>query len=133
MLGSAGGQPQGERLAVVSTVFSFTEIFELATRLLMSPAGSETTHIDIGLHGLAGRHLWIDEAKRAGFLRPHKTSMPDFNFKREYSRGELVASAWSLALEPATELFRRFGWDPPREILQEMQEELRSFRRSAGT
>ena len=133
MFGSAPKWPKGERLEVVSAVFSFTEIFELASRLSMSQAGSEATYIEIRLHGLTGRQLRVESQKRNSFPRPYSASVAEFRHQREYSKGELAASAWFLALEPATDLFRRFGWDPPREVLDGMQEELRSFRRSIGS
>lgn len=129
-LGRASEFPDAKLLAVVSAVFTFTEIFELTTRLSTSPAGDETMSIDIGIHGLSGRQLWIGSQNRMPFSQKYTASIPQFRFQREYSKGELSGSAWSLALEPATELFRRFNWDPSRDILEGMQEELRGFRRT---
>ena len=125
VLGGRDPWPIGERLAVMGTVFRFTEIFEFAARLSLSEAGDDATHIEISLNGLKDRLLWIDESRRAGFDSPRAATEDQYLFQREYSEAELAADTRNLALDPAMELFRRFRWDASLETLRSMQEELR--------
>ena len=67
----------------------------------------------------------MDESKRVGFFSPRTATVKHYVFKREYSQAELAAETRDLALEPTLELFRRFRWDAPVEVVRSMQAELR--------
>lgn len=119
------GWEPGKVLNVISSIFRLTEIFEFAARLSMTEAGDEQMHIEIKLSNLQERKLWVNSSKRMGFGRERKTSIPEFPYKLDIPRTQLLSQSRELALAPAVELFRRFNWDPDIEILRGMQAELR--------
>lgn len=106
-------------------VFRFTEIFEFAARLALTEAGDEQMHIEVTVSGLQGRVLWVDSPNRFPMPRDYRASIKEFPYIVELPRTELIAAPRELALKPAMELFQRFNWNPPRELLQGVQEELR--------
>jgi len=112
-------------LGIGNTLFRFTEIFEFAARLAMTQAGDDTMHIEITVSNLAGRKLWVDSPSRMPMLHDYTASIRELPYQIELSRTELIAAPRELALKPAIELFRRFGWNPSRDILRDHQKELR--------
>lgn len=112
-------------LDVEDTVFQFTEIFEFAARLALTPAGDEQIRLEIYVSGLKGRGLQL-EIRRAGSsrLRALNAAIDELPYKVDLPRLELVADPSELALKPAIELFRRFGWDPGLDVLRDIQDEL---------
>ena len=119
----------GQSLRVVGAVFKLTEIFEFAARLAITEAGGEAMIIEIGVRNIAGRALLIEDQHRLGFGREQRADAPDYPYEILLETKDLVSSPRNHALEPATGLFRLFGWDPPPEVLKGMQEELYSFRK----
>lgn len=115
----------GEVLLFLSTLFTFTEIFAFAARLSSTEAGDEQMHISVSVKGLSGRRLFNDAG---GFpFRSGPATVAEFTFESDYSRAELLSGARDLALQPAIELFRRFGEDFQPETLRGLQEKLRGF------
>jgi len=112
-------------LGIGNTLFRFTEIFEFAARLAMTQAGDDTMHIEITVSNLAGRRLWVDSSDRMPISRHYTSSIKELPYQIELPRTELIAAPRELALKPAIELFRRFGWDPSQGILRDQQNELR--------
>lgn len=104
-----------------STVYFFTEIIEFAARLALSEAGDDQMHVQVAIRGLQGRVLQDFDGHRQ-IIHPHPASIPEFSFSRDLSRTDLIAEPKKFALDAAQELFRRFGWDPARELLRELQE-----------
>jgi len=115
----------GTRLGVSSAMFRFTEIFEFASRLALTPAGSKTLVIQIDLNGLAGRSLWVDSPNHRRFSHQHTASVNTFQHEQEYRTEDLASTAWDLALPPAIELYRRFGWDVTLGMVRDLQLELK--------
>ena len=113
-------------LSVVDVVYRLTEIFEFASRLALSEAGDEQIHIEIELAGLRDRALWVDPAKRMPFPLEQVAAIEEFPYEINITLTRLIAESRELALKPALELFRRFGWDPNIEVLREMQSNLRA-------
>ena len=111
-------------LSVEITIVRFTEIFELASRLALTEAGDELMHIEILVKGLSGRALRINPETRMPFPISMKASITELPYKVDLSRTQLVTESRDLALKPALELFRHFGWDPSLEILRDIQGEL---------
>ena len=116
----------GSYLGVENAVFQFTEILEFAARLSLTQAGGEMMHLEIDLHGLKGRGLRL-EKRRAGssYLREHRAEIDTLPYVLDLSKTELITASKELALKPAIELFRRFGWDPSPGVLRDIQGELR--------
>ena len=118
----------GEVLALRNAVFTFTEIYEFASRLAMTPAGDFTMFLEIKLCGLANRTL-VNDGKGFPLLPPPVTQAEWFTWKQQLSSPDLMAAAWDLALEPAADLFRRFGKEFSIPVLRGVQEQLRHFAR----
>lgn len=112
-------------LGIGNTLFRFTEIFEFAARLAMTQGGDDSMHIEISVNNLAGRKLWVDNPNRVPTFHDYTASIRELPYEIELSRTELIAAPRELALKPATELFRRFGWNPSQDILRDQQKELR--------
>jgi hypothetical protein len=117
--------PQGQTLAVDLTVGTLTEIFEFASRLSLSPAGAESMKIRVTARGLRGRHLSLP-SNRIPFSTPKEATLTEFIFDPLHvDRESLVASADTMAAEFARELFRRFGWDAPLQMIRDLQAKMR--------
>lgn len=114
----------GALLGIGDALFRFTEIFEFAARLALTEAGDERMHIEITVHGLHDRKLWVDSPSRMPMVWDYKASIQELPYQVELSRTELVAEPKELALKPAVELFRRFGWEPNVDILHDQQMQL---------
>ncbi len=112
-------------LGVENAVFKFTEILEFAARLSLTQAGGEAMHLEIDLHGLNGRGLKLEKRRKgSSYLKDSRADIDKLPYRVDLSGTELITAAKELALKPAVELFRRFGWDPSLEILRDMQENL---------
>ncbi len=117
------GWKPGAVLAVLDALYRFTEIFEFAARLALTDAGDELMHIEVMISGLEGRSLWMDSLKRPLFKK-YETSVQALPYRVDLPRTQLIAEPRELALTPAMELFRRFGWQVTVERLREFQAEL---------
>ena len=112
-------------LGVENAVFKFTEILEFAARLSLTQAGGESMHLEIDLHGLNGRGLKLETRRKgSSYLKDSRADIDKLPYRVDLSGTELITASKDLALKPAVELFRRFGWDPSLEILRDMQENL---------
>ena len=110
-----------EALAFGNALLQFTEVFEFAARLAVTEAGDQTMHIEITVHGLRGRTLVNDF--RSGFpFRAHRADLDTLPYSIDIPQADLIANPRELALEPASELFRRFGKDVSQETLRALQE-----------
>jgi hypothetical protein len=116
--------PPGKVIEVWEILFYLTEVFELAARLALSPAGDNEMTLRVGLHGLAGRGLIVGQPNRAEFFEPYKTGEDSLERNLTILRKDLVAEPRGLAVDMASEFFARFGWQPPRKQLLEHQREL---------
>lgn len=112
----------GLDLRVHEAVFRFTQIFEFAARLAVTEAGDQQTHVEIIVSGLAGRAL-CNLPGRWPFRQKRKASIPELPHKVDLSQMQLVTEPKELALKPAIELFRRFGWDPTLDLVRDIQDE----------
>lgn len=114
----------GVFFGIGDAVFRFTEIFEFAARLALTEVGDEQMHIEVTLNGLKDRVLWVDSPNRAPLWPNYTASIGKFPYVVELLRTKLIATPRELALEPARELFKRFGWNPSLELLRDQQAEL---------
>jgi len=120
-----GSQRPELAFGIGNALFRFTEIFEFAARLAMTQAGDDIMHIEIIVSNLEGRKLWVDSPSRWPMFHDYSASISELPYRIELSRTELIAAPRELALKPAIELFRRFGWDPSQDMLRDRQKELR--------
>jgi len=115
----------GSYLSVENALFQFTEILELAARLSLNQVGDESMHLEIDLHGLKGRGLKLENRRKgSSYLRNNLAELDRLPYSVDLSKTELITASLELALKPALELFRRFGWQPSLEILRDMQDNL---------
>jgi hypothetical protein len=111
-------------IEVWEILFYITEVFELATRLALGPAGDETMTVDIRLNQLQERCLVVGQPGRLPFMTPPKTTAETLKQSVTLPRDELVAEGRAQAVKNAREFFLRFGWNPPIEQLTDHQREL---------
>jgi hypothetical protein len=116
----------GSLLDIVETIYRLTEIYEFAARLSFTGAGDEQMHVEVRTANLKGRRLWIDpHLGRTSFVNEYKAAIDNFTDPHELQRTNLSANPREYALKTSLELFKRFNWNPPLELLQDMQSKLR--------
>ena len=81
-------------------------------------------HLEIDVRGLKGRKLELDMLRRWPLKSRKPPERDDLPYQTDLSTIQLISESKELALKPAIELFRRFGWDPSLEILRDIQGEL---------
>ena len=111
-------------IEVWEILFYLTEVFELAARLALGPAGDERMAIDVALYGLADRGLIVGQRNRAPFFEPYVAAMNTIQRTVTVSREELISTSRQQAVTMAREFFLRFGWKPTTEQLSAHQQEL---------
>ena len=113
-------------LSVGDSIYTITEFFEFAARLSSSLEAVDTMHIEIHLHHVKGRRLWIDDPSRAPLRADRMAQSDDWQFDQiDFSQSLLLAQSREIALAAAQDLFRRFSWDADTSILRSKQDELR--------
>ena len=105
----------GEIINVADSIIRLTEAFELAARLSLTEAGSLFMRIEITHANLASRCLDFNGVREQYAVRGCQSKKNVFSFDKEISQIELITEAKELALEPAAQLFRQFGWEPHRQ------------------
>jgi hypothetical protein len=111
-------------IEVWEILFYLTEVFELASRLALGPAGAESMVITATLEGLEGRGLVVGQARRMEFFEPYRSAVRSLTRELELPREKLVAEGRVAAAEMAREFFLRFGWKPSLDQLLDWQREL---------
>jgi len=121
--------PPGETLWISVAVWSFTEIYEFASRLASKGLLGDTCKLSATLHGTKGRTLAFPQEERLLYDSytcridsvPHDVSI---------TATELMARSSELALEHAAWTFQRFDWHhiTPKGLKQ-VQDELLTKRR----
>jgi hypothetical protein len=111
-------------IEVWEVLFYLTEIFELAARLALSPAGSEQMSVEVDLNGLSDRGLIVGDRRRSSFMVPYRAGVESLARTVTLPREELVAEPRDQAVAMSREFFLRFGWKPSVELLADYQREL---------
>lgn len=112
----------GQYLGIGDAIATFTEIFELASRLATTDAGNDPIHILVMINNLTDRMLYVDDSNRWPIDYPRKATISKYPLEMELTRMELVANAKLISLEQAIEFFKRFGFETTTEILRSWQE-----------
>jgi hypothetical protein len=115
----------GPVLPVGDTIFTLTEAFEFASRLAMTEAGSDPMVLEFDLRGLQDRILWVDDPSRGSMDNQYRFSAPALSRQRTLSRAVLAGEAWNLAVDAALDVYSRFGWNAPRQLVEGQQAVLR--------
>ena len=124
----------GERLSIPGgydgvvqvweVLFYLTEVFELAARLALGPAGDEQMEIQVCLSNIENRGLIVGQSNRAEFFEPYRCQVPSLTREVKISRERLVAEVRAEAVAMSRDMFLRFGWEPSIEQLSDHQREL---------
>jgi hypothetical protein len=119
---------RGRLLGVGDTIARMTEIFVFGSRLIASAAGDDAMHLKIEISQLQGRSLWVDSPRRIQFDAVFASDAETFIHEDDHSREQLETNALALAVDQSLEVFARFGWNPPRHMIEEQQAQLRNVR-----
>ncbi len=112
-------------LPVGDTLFTLTEAFEFASRLAMTEAGSDPMVLEFDIRRLQDRILWVDDPNRSGMDNQYRFNAAEISRQRSIPRSVLVGEAWNLAVDAALDIYSRFGWNPPRQLVEGQQAILR--------
>lgn len=112
-------------LGVGDALFRITEVFEFASRLSVTEAGSDQMVVGIELRNTAGRHLYVDDPRRMSMDNQYSFHDKTLTTSVVTSRGDITGRSRDLALDTASDVFGRFGWYPDRGLLRGQQDELR--------
>lgn len=121
------GEPRSESADVVEVweiLYYLTEVFELAARLALSPAGDETMTVRANLFGLNYRSLIVGQSNRAEFWDPKGPGPTKIEREVTLPRNQLVAEAREQAVDMARDYFDEFSWTVSREQLLDHQRQL---------
>ena len=108
-------------LRVESVVARFTEIFELAARLSFTEAGDASMRLEISAGNIENCVLLTLPRQRGPLAQVLAPVKPLVTFISELSSTDLVTDRRELALGSAVEFFKCFKWDPPIELLRDVQ------------
>lgn len=118
-----GFAPSGY-LNVVPTLWTITEIFEFAARLVQQVDFGDFVSLTIQMVGVKDRALYISDPGR-DLSRPYVAS--ESILGREWTLGtaDLLGGTSELAMDAAEWFFERFQWtSPPRQVLAGDQRKL---------
>jgi hypothetical protein len=115
----------GTRLSIYEALYGYAEIYDFASRLAVTPAGSDECIVATRLRGLRGRYLITNAYYPSSFADPRPAAIDTFPHEDRVSREELVASPREFAMSVALGLFQTFGWDTNRQYLQSLLDELK--------
>lgn len=101
-------------LGVIGTLYTLIEIFEFSKRLIKQGVITSNLVIDIQLHDILNRHLYVDSYNRTPLFFPRvaKTNAP-WKWNKEYELSEIVEKVEDFSLEAFLDLLDLFGWDNP--------------------
>ena len=118
-----GWQP-GQFLDVPDTLIQFTEVFELASRLMFTPVFDQM-RIKISAHNLMGRGLkLVLDGKEDTRLKTFTTSVNEIPYVVDLPAFTVMGRPKELALTPAVQLFQQFGWNPGTRWLRDLRDEI---------
>ena len=119
----AGDEVRRVMLDVGDVVIRFAEIFEFAARLAFTQAWDEGSHIKVVADNIDNHFLQLPDLGYDKVARIPQAGVPKMQYAKDFSREELIATAGELALEPALQLFNRFGWKPGINVIRDLQTE----------
>jgi hypothetical protein len=114
---------QGQKWGIFETIYQATEVFELASRLSLSDVGAEGFVVSMRAVGLEGRSLVMEDPAR-NLSVPYLSGMVEYEYAKTVTREALVADSRGMAIDAASDIIRRFAWDPPRPVVEDIQSQL---------
>lgn len=120
------GYEHGEILSVDGMLYSITEIYEFASRLVQHRVFDDRLYLSIELHKMQGRRLMSFRPFQITFqLRNHICRVNELSRIRKITVEDIVGKGQELALEHTLWFYERFGfYSPPKDILTEKQKKL---------
>lgn len=121
---SHGDELKGKKLlGILNTLFTLTEIFEFARRLITQNIFNETIVIEIKLNKLNNRVLFVDSRRRVPFSWDRMSHVDDWTWKKSYAVTEFLNNSSKYALDAFQDLVYLFNWEqPPIDSLKNDQE-----------
>jgi len=111
----------GKGLEILNTLFTFTEIYEFATRLVVKGIMGEELEIKITLHRMKGRKLFFfnhDRYLSADYI----CGIDQLPVQKIVDGKELLGNGAKYALDDFIQIMVWFNWDRvPREVFAEDQ------------
>lgn len=113
--------------SIDGNLYRFTEIIELAARLVTKNVFDGLVNVEITLFDTLDRRLFFYE--KGYLVQEAKSVMPEINFKKTYTEDEVLTKGNEIALEIAQSFFERFNWQNLRiEVLRDIQQRFLSGR-----
>lgn len=116
----------GELIGVAGILFTLTEMFLFASRLVEALNLGPELVLSYKLVRLEGRQLQTLDPMRMPLhgWRKAAEDFHEYGDELNFTAGKLMASAPELAVNQATALYERFNWEPARQTLIEDQRKL---------
>jgi hypothetical protein len=77
-------------------------------------------HLSFSLSDVTGRHLVVDDPRRAPFHEEYVCRLPDVSAARAVDREANEEQLRKLVVSMATDIFWAFGWSAPRASLDQV-------------
>lgn len=114
-LWSTSNELNGKKLlGILGTLYTFIEIFEFTNRLVKQEIFSNNLILDVQLHDIYQRQLWVDSQNRLPFSYERGShSEKPWQWKEEYKLNDFSEKMESNILKPYLDLVELFGWENP--------------------
>ncbi|HHT9119009.1 MAG TPA: hypothetical protein ACFYD3_00500 [Candidatus Hypogeohydataceae bacterium YC41] len=107
-------------LSVFNTLYTLTEIFEFAKRLVQQNIFDPNVVIQLTLYDLLDRHLLADSWPR---IMPHVSKTYSWPWINTYPVEDILNKTYEFAFDAFRDLIDLFGWDnPPIDMLKNEQQ-----------
>lgn len=116
----------GERLGVVGTTFLITEIYQFLAKLGNAGVYEKGVQVTLSLNNTKERKLYVDDYGRFPFSFDRKTISEKIDYKKVYTKEEIISQPQELARQAILYIFERFNWEPNPDIIKADQEKLLS-------
>lgn len=114
----------GYALSIMSTLDTFTEIYEFATRLVQKNLFDDLLKISITLNGMEGRRLVSLDIRRQIFDN-YICYLDKIPLNRTITIEEIIGKGNEYAVDDTFDVFERFNWlKASKKMLKEEQDKL---------
>jgi hypothetical protein len=111
-----------------SVIYEATEAFEFLSRLAQNGLYEEGVAVQMSLHNIQGRRLWLDDQSRAPFIYPRETQAKEFSWTQTYTKDKVVKDSKTCSKILIQQLVDYFGWNPSLDQISKEQELLFSHK-----
>lgn len=100
-------------LGVMDATYQITEIFQFLAKLTSAGIYDEGVSLEVSINNSSERYLVVDNSRRIPFSTLRKSQEDVIQFKKEYSKSEILSNPVELTLEVIVHFFVRFNWLEP--------------------